>query len=215
MGTSLMFRRNASFQLAVAMLILFTSFTAQVLNKPFMAFPERYAVVKFAARRNREKGEKMIAFGDTVEIERMRKRIVMEEQAELSMAKQILAAAKFNLDYNFLESFYLGCAIYVCMAGLMFSSGSFDNPYFKAQRDGLGYLTLTVILFSTLMLFYSVGKDLRAISKWRKMKNKAKWTAFKKKANFHKDALTNLDNESASEEQKQAASKIEAAFKGK
>ena len=50
--------------------------------------------------------------------------------------------------------------------------------------------------------------------KYRRQKNKAKWTAFKKKAHFHKD-LFNLNNSNASSEEKKAASVIEACMKGR
>lgn len=50
--------------------------------------------------------------------------------------------------------------------------------------------------------------------KYRRHKNKAKWTAFKKKAHFHKD-LFNLNNSNATAEEKDAASVIEACMKGR
>merc|ERR1711975_116187 len=44
--------------------------------------------------------------------------------------------------------------------------------------------------------------------------NKAKWQSFKKKAAFHKD-LFRTTNDNASPEEKEAATRIEAAFKGR
>lgn len=44
--------------------------------------------------------------------------------------------------------------------------------------------------------------------------NKAKWQSFKKKAAFHKD-IFRTTNDNASPEEKEAATRIEAAFKGR
>merc|ERR1719498_778289 len=72
--TSLMFRRNPAFQLAVALLVLFTCFTLQILHRPFMSMRERADVVIFASKRDYERGTKMLrkmaAFGDSKEIEK-------------------------------------------------------------------------------------------------------------------------------------------------
>ena len=55
---------------------------------------------------------------------------------------------------------------------------------------------------------------MTGVRKYRRQKNKAKWTAFKKKANFDKD-LFNLNNGNASEEEKNAAGVIAACMKGR
>jgi hypothetical protein len=96
----------------------------------------------------------------------------------------------------------------------MFSSGYFVNEYFHAQRDGLGYLTLGIVLISTGYYFYVIGLEVTGVRKYRRQKNKAKWTAFKKKAHFHKD-LFNLNNGNATEEDKHAANVIAACMKGR
>merc|ERR1711871_1426374 len=56
--------------------------------------------------------------------------------------------------------------------------------------------------------------EITGVRKYRRQKNKAKWTAFKKKAHFHKD-LFKLNNSNASSEEKKAASVIEACMKGR
>lgn len=102
----------------------------------------------------------------------------------------------------------------MCLAGVMFSSGYFDNPLFAWQREFLGWFTATVVLTSTSFYLYVVGLEVTGVRKYRQQKNKAKWTAFKRKAHFHKD-LFNLNNSNASPEEKEAASVIEACMKGK
>ena len=44
--SALMFRGNGNFQMAVILLVLFTSFVLQVLNRPYMSTGERYKVLK-------------------------------------------------------------------------------------------------------------------------------------------------------------------------
>ena len=216
--TSLLFRRNPSFQLAVALMVLFTSFTAQVLNRPFMSMDERADIVRLASKRDFERGNKMLrkmaAFGGGGDVERAKKRLAMEEQAQLTIARALTMSAKYFVNYNQVEAVFLGCAIYVCLAGVMFSSGYFANEYYWGQRDGLGYLTLAIVLVSTGYYFYVIGLEVTGVRKYRRHKNKAKWTAFKKKAHFHKD-LFNLNNANASNEEKDAASVISACMKGR
>merc|ERR1719162_2946818 len=189
--TSLLFRRNPSFQLAVALMVLFSSFTAQVLNRPFMSMDERADIVRLASKRDFERGNKMLrkmaAFGGGGDVERAKKRLAMEEQAQLTIARALTMSAKYFVNYNQVEAVFLGCAIYVCLAGVMFSSGYY---------------------------FYVIGLEVTGVRKYRRHKNKAKWTAFKKKAHFHKD-LFNLNNANASNEEKDAASVISACMKGR
>lgn len=157
---------------------------------------------------------KMAAFGDSDEIERAKKRLAMEEQAQLTVAKSITKSAAFFVNYNDIEAIFLGCAIYVCLAGIMFSSGYFDNPYYAAQGDAIGMVTLVVVVISIVYYAWVIGKEINGVALYRREKNKAKWSAFKQKANFHKDVM-GLDNANATEGEKKAASKIGAAFIGK
>merc|ERR1712023_247295 len=216
--TGLMFRRNPSFQLAVALAVLFVAFTLQVLNKPFMSMDERADIVRLASRRDYERGNKMLrkmaAFGDQSEIERAKKRLAMEEQAQLTIARALTMSSKYFVNYNKVETVFLGCSIYVCLAGVMFSSGYFEDPMFAWQRTFLGIFTAIVVVVSTAFYLYVIGLEITGVQKYRRQKNKAKWTAFKKKAHFHKD-LFNLNNSNANSEEKRAASIIEACMKGK
>lgn len=56
--------------------------------------------------------------------------------------------------------------------------------------------------------------EITAVKKFRVAKNKAKWKSFKKKAAFHNNIIK-VNNSNATAEEKQSASKIEAAFKGR
>merc|ERR1711968_408280 len=82
------------------------------------------------------------------------------------------------------------------------------------QRTFLGVFTSIVVTKSIAFYLYVVGLEITGVRKYRRQKNKAKWTAFKKKAHFHKD-LFNLNNSNASSDEKRAASVIEACMKGR
>merc|ERR1711968_158964 len=214
----LLFKRNPMFQLAVALIILFVCFTLQVLYRPFMSMEERADVVKLASKRDFDRGHKMLrkmaAFGDTAEIEQAKKRLAMEEQAQLTVARSLTKSAKYFVNYNDVEAVFLICAIFICVSGIMFASGYFENEYYKAQGVVLQVVAFSVIIGSILYYAFVLGKEIKGVALYRREKNKAKWSAFKQKANFHKD-LFSLDNSNASETEKNAASKIEAAFLGK
>merc|ERR1712146_284347 len=137
-----------------------------------------------------------------------------EEQAQLTIARALTMSSKYFVNYNKVETVFLGCSIYVCLAGVMFSSGYFEDPIFAWQRDFLGVFTAIVVVVSTAFYLYVIGLEVTGVQKYRRQKNKAKWTAFKKKAHFHKD-LFNLNNSNANSEEKKAASIIEACMKGK
>ena len=216
--TGLLFAKNPMFQLCVAVLILFTCFTLQILERPFMSMEEKAAVVKMASKRDFERGHKMLrkmaAFGDSDEIERAKKRLAMEEQAQLTVARSIQKSAAYFVNYNQVEAVFLACAIYVCLAGIMFSSGYFTNPFYAAQEAALGIITCVIVIGSIVYYAWVIGKEINGVALYRREKNKAKWSAFKSKAAFHKDVMS-LDNANATEGEKKAASKIGAAFIGK
>merc|ERR1712146_494345 len=100
------------------------------------------------------------------------------------------------------------------VSGIMFASGYFENEYYQAQGVVLQVAAFGVIVLSLVYYAFVIGKEIKGVALYRREKNKAKWSAFKQKANFHKD-LFSLDNSNATETEKNAASKIEAAFLGK
>merc|ERR1739848_952984 len=96
----------------------------------------------------------------------------------------------------------------------MFASGYFNMEYLQSQKRILGVTNMTIVVYSLSFFFYVIGMEITAVKKFRQSKNKAKWQAFQKKAAFHKDIMK-IDNSNATFEDKQAASKIEATFKGR
>ena len=215
----LMFRRNPMFQLSIALIILFTCFTLQVLYRPFMSMEERAEVVKLASKRDFDRGHKMLrkmaAFGDTREIEQAKKRLAMEEQAQLTVARSLTKSSKFFVNYNDVEAVFLACAIFVCVAGIMFASGYFENEYYKAQgRRAADHLVRGHHMLALLLpVRHWQGDQGRRAVPPRKEQGQVVGPSSKRRTSTR--TCSPLDNSSATETEKNAASKIEAAFIGK
>merc|ERR1712196_104846 len=214
---ALMFRATPVFQLAIACSVVFAAFVGQLVNRPHMGMVERADVVMRASERDFNKGNKLLrkmsAFGETEDIEKAKDRLEMEQKAQEVTARALRDSAKHFVNYNKVESFFMICSIFICLSGIMFGSGYFNMEYLHSQRDALAYIDILVVTYSLGYFFYVIGMEITAVKKFRQSKNKAKWQAFQKKAAFHKDIMK-IDNSNATFEEKQAASKIEATFKG-
>ena len=70
------------------------------------------------------------------------------------------------------------------------------------------------ILFSFIYYCYVIGMEITGQKKYNLAINKSKWQSFQKKAAFHKE-IFRTTNDNASPEEKEAATRIEAAFKGR
>lgn len=216
--TALMFKRNPAFQLSVAMLVLFAHFTAHALNRPYLGMEERAAIVRLAAKEDYKKGERMLrkmaAFGEGDDISAAKKRLDMEEEAQMQIARALEKSTAYFVNLNWVETVFAVSAIFICLSGIMFSSGYFDNPLFAAQAEGLAIFTLVVVVSTIGFFFVVIGKEMRGHKKYRETKNKAKWTAFKKKAAFHANVLK-INAANATSQETEAAGKLEAQFRGK
>ena len=73
--TSLMFKKNPSFQLAMALFIMFTSYALQVMNRPYMSMVERPEVIRLAAERGElPSTNPSVAMAQKIREQRMRKK---------------------------------------------------------------------------------------------------------------------------------------------
>merc|ERR1712065_73845 len=180
---------------------------------------ERSAIVSEASLREYERGNKLIrkmsAFGgDPDEIEKAKKQLAMEEQAQLQVARALKIASKYFVNYNDVESIFLVCSIFVCLSGVMFASGYFVPAYRQASSDVMATFVVMCILVSFIYYCYVIGMEITGQKKYNLAINKSKWQAFQKKAAFHKD-IFRTTNDNASPDEKEAATRIEAAFKGR
>merc|ERR1712146_122097 len=164
-------------------------------------------------------GEKLIrkmnAFGgDPADIMKLQNQLKMEETAQKQISYALKLSAKFFVNYNDVESVFLVASIFVCLSGVMFGSGYFTPSHRKAQESLMCSFVVCVVAYSFIYYCYVIGMEITGHRKYNLAINKAKWQAFKKKAAFHKD-LFKTTNDNASPEEKEAATRIEAAFKGR
>lgn len=217
--TALMFKRNPMFQLSVAVMILFWATTMQLNHRPFMSMIERSQIVDEASRRNFQRGEKLVrkmnAFGgDPADIMKLQNQLKMEETAQKQISYALKLSSKYFVNYNDVESVFLVASIFVCLSGVMFGSGYFTPSHRKSQESLMCSAVVSVVAFSFIYYCYVIGMEITGQKKYNLAINKAKWQSFKKKAAFHKD-LFRTTNDNASPEEKEAATRIEAAFKGR
>merc|ERR1712185_321506 len=199
---ALMFRATPVFQLAIACSVVFTAFVAQLVHRPYMGMDERADVVLYASERDFNKGNKLLrkmsAFGESEDVEKAKKRLEMEQQAQIVTANALRESAKYFVNYNKVESFFMICSIFICLSRVMFASGYFNMDYLKNQKAALAYVDIFVVVYSIAFFFYVVGMEITAVRNFRAAKN-----------------IMKVDNSNATAEEKQSASKIEAAFKGR
>merc|ERR1711968_303033 len=217
--TALMFKRNPTFQLSVAVMILFWAATMQLTHRPFMSMIERSNIVKEASVRDDARGHRLIrkmsAFGgDVAEIEKAKRQLAMEEKAQLQVSRALKIASKYFVNYNDVESIFLVCSIFVCLSGIMFSSGYFVPKYRQSGSDIMVSFVVMCVGISFIYYCRVIGMEITGQKKYNLAINKSKWQAFQKKAAFHKDVFRTT-NDNAKPEEKEAATRIEAAFKGR
>merc|ERR1711968_306379 len=190
--TALMFKRNPTFQLSVAVMILFWATSMQLSHRPFMSMFERSQIVDEASKRDFKRGEKLVrkmnAFGgDPADIMKLQNQLKMEETAQKQISYALKLSSKYFVNYNTVEAYFLVASIFVCLSGVMFGSGYFTPSHRKRQEALLCSLVITVVASSFIYYCYVIGMEITGQKKYNLAINKAKWQSFKKKAAFHKD----------------------------
>jgi hypothetical protein len=170
---ALIFRTNPTFQLSFILLILFVCYVLQVQHRPFMSTVERESELerhraKVEEARERQKNGLSLDEGmmlhlkiqriiDTVEQkdEVLTKRAVGKRVQMIEAgAKQTRSAAEvkdFFWDFNTVELYLLGCAIFVCISGIMFESENYSsNSGMKQSFLLLTFLVMLVIISSII-----------------------------------------------------------------
>ncbi len=177
--TSLMFRNDGGFQMAVALLVLFAAYAVQVKKEPFMSPSDRAVVLREHDRLKFEGGiHASLAEGlkDTAAGGRKRTARVDWTAPKAILGKQILArAGLFMFNYNTVEATTLGCAILVCLAGIMFDSlankrmnenpglqaaSRTCQPQYASYCDGLMTSVITLVSVSIIYLMVVVVVEI-------------------------------------------------------
>eukprot|EP01029_Cantina_marsupialis_P008521 TRINITY_DN2018_c0_g3_i1.p1 TRINITY_DN2018_c0_g3~~TRINITY_DN2018_c0_g3_i1.p1 ORF type:complete len:561 (-),score=131.93 TRINITY_DN2018_c0_g3_i1:1006-2472(-) len=138
---ALMFRNNPSFQLSIALLVLFIAYALQVRHNPYMA-PKQFSKVI-------EEYEMKANAGDEYAM-----KLITEarEAASGNASKHVLTKKKdlgvYIFDYNQVEAILLASGILVTLSGIMFQSQYLDDSKYDAQREILTMSVLGIILAS-------------------------------------------------------------------
>jgi hypothetical protein len=165
-GTSLAFRQVPAYQLAIALLVLFTAYVMHVKHQPYMSHSTRPAVVE-------EHLKKALTDPLHAKIEadmrdaarknfRARKRANVFDAANTNKNKNSAAVAVMMhfFDSNTVEAVLLACCVLISLAGIMLESKRFDGdnwyiPQVQHEYLGISVGCLTILIFS-FVYFFSV-----------------------------------------------------------
>lgn len=182
------FYSNPAFQLALTILVLFSSYVLQVRSRPYMSETQKVKEVALFNNRLADEDEKYVEFEQIMQRLKERKK-KQDKYAETRTKTKHNAAPlkplatfgrgnsyqdmeeeeikRFYFDYNTVELLLLGCAIVVCAAGIMFTSGHFLNrPDLEWQAITLQVTVLVTILFSLFYYGLVVIFELFDTRKW-------------------------------------------------
>merc|ERR1711871_1708850 len=169
--TSLMFKKNPSFQLSVSLLIMFTCYAMQVLNRPYMSMSERPEVIRFAA----ERGELPAVNPSVVKAKKIREQRMRRQgwkfdthAHEKPSVRKLIRKGKIEyfFNYNTVETTLLGSAVLINLAGVMFSSARMQESYYEGQQEAITYCAIMIIVLTLLYYFVVCAAELGAGSDW-------------------------------------------------
>jgi hypothetical protein len=166
--TGLMFRKTPSFQLAIALLVMFAAYALQVRHQPYMSESEK-ALVNL-------KYEQAMAAKDKMEVrvnkrgsmgrqgsQRMKAKVKLGHNQD-EMIKKKAIVANYFWNYNTVESTLLCSAVLVMLAGVMFQSDRYAEDGTKmaasADQEALGYITLFIIIISMIYFFAVLATEI-------------------------------------------------------
>ena len=176
---SLLFHRTPTFQMSVALLILFASFSWHVRAQPFMSMSEMAAVIaEHEAKVEEETRQKL---HDMKEAKKAGKKILPKTGLHLrvqSMYQRRIEDVKrrkaaltsdfnklqqsgfsrafvFSTNYNTVESILLFCSVMVVLSAIMFQSSRFNTDYYEYQKLSLAIYIL-IVIFASLIYYLTV-----------------------------------------------------------
>ena len=138
--TAVMFNRNASFQMAACLLIMFFAFSAQVQIRPYMSpadCEEVLAAHAVSATTSPIHARIFLRLEhvETLARKRTRKNLLTAEgKVDGRAVLGLLGTWLFN--YNTVEAVMLFCAVIVCLCALMYAS--FTDAFISDVRGGRG-----------------------------------------------------------------------------
>ncbi len=87
-------------------------------------------------------------------------KVGFNEVSETRVVKRKKIKSNYFFDYNTVELILLGCAIVVCAAGIMFTTGKFDDDRQVWQQDLIGTVVVIIITLSLIYYFVVVIAEL-------------------------------------------------------
>jgi len=183
-ATYILFNRNASFQLAAALLVMILAFSAQARAAPYMStgdFEEVLRLHELAALTSpthaklKSNIEAVKARGKKVA---KRSGGFVDSRGKIS-ATALLAGISYSLfSYNTMELIMLFSAVIVALMGVMFGAQSTKASYYASSRDSIAAVVITVVIASIIYLivviaaeFGTMAKAKHELSKMKKSEN--------------------------------------------
>jgi hypothetical protein len=162
-ATYILYNKNAAFQLAASMLIMFLAYAAQVVYYPYMSPADMEDVLKDHERKSftspvHARLRATIAGIETRGRRRVRKNLMNAEgKVDTKALLGVLRGWLFN--YNTVEEILLFSAVIVALMGIMYSTNTSTNAaknaYYAGARDAVTAVVLAVII-STIVYFVIV-----------------------------------------------------------
>lgn len=155
-ATYILFNKNAAFQLAAALLVLFLAYAAQVRTNPYMGPANFEDVLREHVQASYTSAVHARLRATIASIEsRGRKRAhrnVLRGDGKVDAGALLGLLTSWLFDYNTVESTMIFAAAIICLMGIMFSAQAQAASYYSAAREALTGVVLTVAIVSILYL---------------------------------------------------------------
>jgi hypothetical protein len=180
--TSLMFRNTPSYQLSVALLVLFAAYALHVRHGPYLTHVNRHGVLaEHAARasagdplhaaikgemrdvalKNSRPGSRLA--GDLFAAVAARRADTGAPGRRGDLGAHMQGALLALFDYNTVEAVLLASACLLNLAGIMFDSARFNGDnltFYRREYDSLAYSTTVLVGLSILYYLLVLAADL-------------------------------------------------------
>jgi len=151
--SAVIFRENTVFLLALYLLILFCSYTAQVRHMPYMSTSEYEDVMEKYSYMLQEHQQIVVAAAQRRHTLKMKAaRLGADGPIFQALAPQL----SFFNNYNTVESYMLFSAILINIAALMFESQQLSGT----QQDSLAYLVIIIVTLSLAYFFWILFSEI-------------------------------------------------------
>jgi hypothetical protein len=159
-GTTLAFRDVPSYQLAIALLVLFTAYVLHVKNRPYMSHTTINSVVELHKKKIMTDPLHAKIDADIREAIRKnyRKRTVINPFDRTGLKKNsekaAMAVIMHAFDANTVEAVLLACCVLISLAGIMIDSKRFSGDNMQIPRVQHEYLAISVACVALIVMSF-------------------------------------------------------------